>query len=501
MDLLANLALGFEAALTLQNLGYATLGVVLGTAIGVLPGLGPVPTIAMLLPLTYALPPETAVIMLAGIFYGSQYGGSTTSILVNIPGESSSVVTCLDGHKMARNGQAGLALATAALSSFFAGCVATVLLAAFAPTLASVAFKFGPAEYFSLMVLGLLGAVALAHGSVLQAICMILFGILLGLVGTDITSGGQRFTMGFSELFDGIEFVALAMGLFGLAEVIGNAGRQDDRQLVTKRVAGLWPSRKDLRRMSAPAIRGTALGSLLGLLPGGGATLSSFAAYALEKKVSRRPQDFGTGVLEGVAAPEAANNAASQTSFIPMLTLGLPSNAVMALMIGALMMHNIQPGPQVITTNPQLFWGLVASMWIGNVILVVLNLPMIFIWVKMLSIPYRYLYPSIILVSCVGVFSVTNDVFGVFMMAAFGAIGYILLRLDCEVAPMLLGFVLGQSLEAYFRRAMLISDGSLWVFLERPLSAVMLVLAAAIVVTFFIPTMTRKRTEVFQEAE
>lgn len=501
MDLLANLVLGFEAALTLQNLGYATLGVVLGTAIGVLPGLGPVPTIAMLLPLTYALPPESAVIMLAGIFYGSQYGGSTTSILVNIPGESSSVVTCLDGHKMARNGQAGLALATAALSSFFAGCVATVLLAAFAPTLAAVAFKFGPAEYFSLMILGLLGAVALASGSVLHAICMILFGILLGLVGTDITSGGQRFTMGFSELFDGIEFVALAMGLFGLAEVISNAGRQDDRQLVTKKLSGLWPSRKDLRRMMAPAARGTALGSLLGLLPGGGATLSSFAAYALEKRVSKRPRDFGTGVLEGVAAPEAANNAASQTSFIPMLTLGMPSNAVMALMIGALMLHNIQPGPQVITTNPQLFWGLVASMWIGNVILVVLNLPMIFVWVKMLSIPYRYLFPSIILISCFGVFSVTNDVFGVFMMAAFGAIGYILVRLDCEVAPMLLGFVLGQSLEAYFRRAMLISDGSLWVFVERPLSAAMLILAAAIVMTFFIPTMTRKRTEVFREAE
>ncbi|HWL68866.1 MAG TPA: tripartite tricarboxylate transporter permease, partial [Geminicoccus sp.] len=477
MELLDHLALGFQAALSLQNLMYATIGVVLGTAIGVLPGLGPVPTIAMLLPLTYALPPESAVIMLAGIFYGSQYGGSTTSILVNIPGESSSVVTCLDGHQMARKGRAGSALATAAIGSFFAGSVATVLVAAFAPTLSRLAFQFGPAEYFSLMLLGLIGAVALAHGSILRAVGMILVGVLLSLVGTDITSGGQRFTAGLAPLFDGIEFVALAMGLFGLAEVICNAGNPLHRELVTRKVSGLWPSRDDFRRMTPAILRGTTLGSVLGLLPGGGATLSSFAAYALEKKVSNRPKAFGTGVVEGVAAPESANNAAAQTSFIPMLTLGLPSNAVMALMIGALMLHNIQPGPQVISSNPTLFWGLVASMWIGNIILVVLNLPMIFIWVKILSVPYRYLYPSIIVISCIGVFSVTNDVFGVFLMAAFGAFGYLLARLGCEIAPMLLGFVLGQSLEAYFRRAMLISDGSFTVFFSRPLSAALLLMA------------------------
>ena len=499
MELLSHLALGFEAAFSLQNLTYATIGVILGTAIGVLPGLGPVPTIAMLLPLTYVLPPETAIIMLAGIFYGSQYGGSTTSILVNIPGESSSVVTCLDGHQMARNGRAGAALATAALGSFFAGTVATVLLATFAPLLSRIAFQFGPAEYFSLMLLGLVGAVSLAHGSVLRAIGMILVGILFSLIGTDITSGAQRFTGGFSHLSDGIEFVALAMGLFGLAEVIGNAGRAAHRELVTKELSRLWPTREDFRRLTPAVLRGTALGSFLGLLPGGGATLASFTAYALEKKISHRPQEFGQGAIEGVAGPEAANNAAAQTSFIPMLTLGLPSNAVMALMIGALMLHNIQPGPQVITSNPTLFWGLVASMWIGNVILVILNLPMIYIWVKVLSIPYRVLYPSVIVISCIGVFSVTNDVFNVFLMAAFGAFGYILVMLECEVAPMLLGFVLGQSMEAYFRRALLVADGSFSIFVTRPLSLALLVTAAAVLVLSALPAITRNREKVFQE--
>ena len=502
MDLLANLALGFQVALSLDNLTYATIGVVLGTAIGVLPGLGPVPTIAMLLPLTYTLPPEGALIMLAGIFYGSQYGGSTTSILINIPGESSSVVTCLDGHQMARMGRAGPALAAAALGSFFAGTVSTVLLAAFAPLLSRLAFQFGPAEYFSLMVLGLIGAVALAHGSILRAIGMILAGILLSLVGTDITSGGQRFTAGLSGLFDGIEFVALVMGLFGVAEIISNAGRSnDDRELVTKKVTGLWPSREDLRNMTPAILRGTALGSVLGLLPGGGATLSSFAAYALEKKVSKNSANFGKGAIEGVAAPESANNAAAQTSFIPMLTLGLPSNAVMALMLGALMLHNIQPGPQVITSNPSLFWGLVVSMWIGNGMLLILNLPMIFVWVKLLTVPYRFLYPSIIVISCIGVYSVSNDIFTIMLMAGFGVIGYLLLRLDCEIAPMLLGFVLGQSLEAYFRRALLVSDGSFSVFFVRPLSLTLLLIAAGIMIMFAVPAFTKKREEVFKEAE
>jgi putative tricarboxylic transport membrane protein len=500
MELLSHLALGFEAAFSLQNLLYATIGVVLGTAIGVLPGLGPVPTIAMLLPLTYVLAPETAIIMLAGIFYGSQYGGSTTSILVNIPGESSSVVTCLDGHQMARNGRAGAALATAALGSFFAGTVATILLATFAPFLSRIAFQFGPAEYFSLMLLGLISAIALAHGSILRAIGMTLVGILFSLVGTDITSGAQRFTGGFSNLFDGIEFVALAMGLFGLAEVISNAGRAAHRELVTRDLSRLWPTREDFRRLTPAVLRGTALGSFLGLLPGGGATLSSFTAYALEKKISNHPQEFGHGAIEGVAGPEAANNAAAQTSFIPMLTLGLPSNAVMALMIGALMLHNIQPGPQVITSNPTLFWGLVASMWIGNVILVILNLPMIYVWVKVLSIPYRLLYPSIIVISCIGVFSVTNDVFNVFLMAAFGALGYLFVMLECEVAPMLLGFVLGQSMEAYFRRALLVADGSFSIFVTRPLSLALLITAAAVVILFALPAMARKREMVFKES-
>ena len=501
MELLANLALGFQVALSLDNLTYAAIGVVLGTTIGVLPGLGPVPTIAMLLPLTYTLQPEGAIIMLAGIFYGSQYGGSTTSILVNIPGESSSVVTCLDGYQMARKGRAGPALAVAALGSFFAGTVTTLLLASFAPLLARLAFQFGPAEYFSLMLLGLIGAVALARGSILRAIGMILVGILLSLVGTDITSGGQRFTAGLPGLFDGIEFAALVMGLFGMAEIIGNAGRTNDRELVTKKITGLWPTREDFRRSTPAILRGTALGSVLGLLPGGGATLSSFAAYAIEKKVSKRGQDFGTGVIEGVAAPESANNAASQTSFIPMLTLGLPSNAVMALMLGALMLHNIQPGPQVIASNPTLFWGLVASMWIGNGMLLVLNLPMIFVWVKLLTVPYRYLYPSIVVISCIGVYSVSNDIFTVLLMAGFALIGYLLYRLDCEVAPMLLGFVLGQALEAYFRRALLVSDGNFSVFFVRPLSLTLLLIAAGVLVMFSVPAFTKKREEVFQEAE
>lgn len=501
MDLFANLTLGFQTAISLEGMFHALIGTLLGTAIGVLPGLGPVATIAMLLPLTYGLQPELALIMLAGIFYGSQYGGSTTSILVNIPGESASVVTCLDGHQMAKQGQAGTALATAAIGSFFAGTVSTFLIAGFAPVLAGIAFQFGPAEYFSLMVLGLIGAIALAHGSMIKAFGMILLGLLLGLVGTDVTSGGQRYTFGLSELFDGIDFVAVSMGLFGITEVITNAGAATDRNVLASRLHGLFPDRNDLRRMAPAILRGTALGSFLGLLPGGGATLSSFTAYAIEKKISRTPGAFGKGAIEGVAAPEAANNAASQTSFIPMLTLGIPGNAVMALMIGAMMMHNITPGPEVATTNPRLFWGLIVSMWFGNLVLLILNLPMIHVWIKLLSAPYRLLFPAIVVIACIGVYSVNNSTFGVLLLAVFGLGGYLLAQLGCEPAPLLLGFVLGPSMEEYFRRAMLIADGNVAVFVTEPLSAALLMLAVLILSLFTLPAVLRKREAAFVEKE
>ncbi|HVL09512.1 MAG TPA: tripartite tricarboxylate transporter permease, partial [Burkholderiaceae bacterium] len=387
MELFDNLALGFSTALTFQNLAYAFLGCILGTLIGVLPGLGPLATIAMLLPATYALPPVAALIMLAGIYYGAQYGGSTTAILVNLPGESSAVVTTLDGYQMARRGRAGVALATAGIGSFFAGCVATLILAAFAAPLAEVAFKFGPAEYFSLMVLGLIGAVVLASGSLVKAIGMIVLGLLLGLVGTDVNSGAARFSFDVPELTDGLSFVAMAMGVFGFAEIIANLEQKEKRETFLNAITSLYPTKEDFKRMIPAILRGTALGSALGILPGGGAALASFAAYSVEKKSSKHPEEFGKGAIEGVAGPESANNAAAQTSFIPLLTLGIPPNAVMALMVGAMTIHTIQPGPQVMTSNPSLFWGLIASMWIGNFILIILNLPMIGIWVKLLTVP------------------------------------------------------------------------------------------------------------------
>ena len=410
MDVLANLAVGFETALSLTNLAYCLVGVFLGTAIGVLPGLGPVTTIAMLLPVTFGLPPVSALIMLSGIYYGAQYGGSTTAILVNLPGESSSVVTALDGYQMARQGKAGPALATAAIGSFFAGTVATILLALFSPPLAELALKFGPAEYFSLMVLGLVASIVLAQGSLLHALGMVILGLLLGLIGTDVNSGIGRFTFGLPQLFDGIGFVILAMGVFGIGEIIANLEHESTRTVMIKRVTGLMPTREDLKRIAAPILRGTAIGSVLGILPGGGAMLASFASYSLEKRVSKNPGEFGQGAIEGVAGPESANNAGAQTSFIPMLTLGIPSNPVMALMIGALDLQGIQPGPGVMTQQPELFWGVIVSMWIGNLFLLVLNLPLIGLWVKMITIPYHLLYPAILIFSAIGVYSLNNAI-------------------------------------------------------------------------------------------
>ncbi|MCA3169973.1 MAG: tripartite tricarboxylate transporter permease, partial [Burkholderiales bacterium] len=452
MELLSNLELGFSTAFTLQNLFYCFIGVLLGTLIGVLPGIGPIATIAMLLPITYVLPPVAALIMLAGIYYGAQYGGSTTAILVNLPGESSSVVTCLDGYQMARKGRAGAALAIAGLGSFFAGTVATLILAAFAPVLSELAFKFGPAEYFSLMVLGLVGAVVLASGSLTKALAMIVLGLIIGLIGTDVNSGAQRFTFEIPELSDGIGFVIIAMGVFGFAEIISNLEQKEHREVFTSKVGSLMPNKEEFKRAAPAALRGTALGSILGVLPGGGALLSAFASYTLEKKLSKHPEEFGKGAPEGVAGPESANNAGAQTSFIPLLTLGIPPNAVMALMVGAMTIHNIQPGPQVMTSNPALFWGLIASMWIGNLMLIVLNLPLIGIWIKLLSVPYRVLYPAILLFCCVGVYSLNNNVFEVALTVLFGVVGWLFIKLKCEPAPLLLGFILGPLMEENLRR-------------------------------------------------
>ncbi|GLI25229.1 TctA family transporter [Xanthobacter flavus] len=499
MDLLDNLALGFSVALSLQNIFYCFVGALLGTLIGVLPGLGPVATIAMLLPLTFGLPPVSALIMLAGIYYGAQYGGSTTAILINLPGESSSVVTAIDGHQMARKGRAGAALATAALGSFFAGSVATLLLALFAPPLANLALQFGPPEYFSLMVLGLIASVTLASGSVVKAIAMIVLGLILGLSGQDIYTGTPRFTFDLPELSDGFDFVALAMGMFGISEIIRNLEDEHQRSLVAAKVKSLMLTKEEFKRIIAPVLRGTALGSFLGILPGGGAMLSSFASYSIEKKLSRHPQEFGRGAIEGVAGPESANNAGAQTSFIPMLTLGIPSNPVMALMIGALIIQGITPGPNVVTEKPDLFWGVIASMWVGNFMLVLLNLPLIGMWVKLLTVPYHVMFPAIIAFCCIGVYSVNNNVFDVYTMALFGLLGYALVKLDCEPAPLLLGFVIGPMLEEYLRRAMLISRGDPTVFVTRPISAVLLLLALAALVVVLLPSVQKGREEAFKE--
>jgi putative tricarboxylic transport membrane protein len=491
--------LGFTVVLTPWNLFYCLFGAVIGTLIGVLPGIGPAATIALLLPFTFNVPPVTALIMLAGIYYGSQYGGSTTSILVNIPGESSSVVTCLDGYAMARQGRAGPALAIAAMGSFFAGCVATVIICLLAPTLAELALKFGPAEYFSMMVLGLVGATMLAHGSLLKAIAMILLGLVLGLVGTDVNSGTRRFTFGISTLFDGIDFVVVVMGLFGLAEIMSSLDHEKKTGIVTTKVSGLLPTRSDLKASWKAVIRGTVLGSMLGILPGGGALLSSFASYALEKRIASDPSRFGKGAIEGVAGPESANNAGAQTSFIPMLTLGIPTNGVMALMLGAMMIHGIAPGPRVMVEKPDLFWGLIVSMWVGNLMLVILNLPLIGIWVRLLTVPYRFLYPAIVMFCCIGVYSLNNSIIDVAMATGFGIMGYILLKLDCEPAPLVLGFILGPMMEVYFRRAMVLSRGDFTVFFTQPISLTMLLAAAILLLMNIAPTVRHKREEVFQE--
>ena len=499
MELFGGLWLGLQTALTPTNMLYCLIGVFVGTLIGVLPGLGPAATVAMLLPASFVLPPVSALIMLAGIYYGAQYGGSTTSILVNLPGEASSIVTTLDGYQMALKGRAGVALATAAIGSFFAGTVTTVIIALFAPPLAGVALKFGPAEYFSLMVLGLVCSVVLASGSLLKAIGMIVVGLILGVIGTDVNSGAQRFTFGIRELMDGIGFVTVAMGMFGIGEIILNLEREGTAARKVLALSSFMPTREDWKRMIAPTLRGTFLGAGLGILPGGGALVASFAAYSMEKKVSKHAAEFGKGAIEGVAAPESANNAGAQASFIPMLTLGIPTSPVMALMIGAMIIQGVQPGPAVMTEQPALFWGVIVSMWIGNVMLLVLNLPMIGLWVRLCMVPYHLLYPAIIVFCSIGVFSLSNSQFDVYFLALFGFLGYVFAKLECEPAPMLLALILGPMMEEYLRRAMLMSRGNPMVFLSRPISCVILVVAVAALVAALLPAIRAKREEAFQE--
>ena len=500
MDVLfTNLALGFSVAFSLQNLGLAFIGCLIGTLVGVLPGIGPIATITMLLPITFGLEPVGALIMLAGIYYGAQYGGSTTAILVNIPGEVTAVVTTLDGHQMARQGRAGVALGIAAIGSFFAGCVATLVVAALAVPLTKVALLFGPAEYFSLMVAGLAFAVVLARGSIPKAIGMILAGVLLSTVGTDLDTGAERMTFGYPPLADGLDFAVLAMGLFGFAEVLRNLEHTEKRDVVKRAIGRILPGKDDLRRSVKPILRGSFLGAVLGILPGNGAVLGPFASYTVEKRLARDPGRFGRGAIEGVAGPEAANNAGAQTSFIPLLALGIPPNAVMALMVGAMTIHGIVPGPLVMVKSPRLFWGLIASMWIGNLMLLIINLPLVRIWVRFLDVPYRLMFPAILLFSCIGIYSVNNSTADVLMSAVLALVGYALTKLDFEMAPLLLGYVLGRLMEENLRRALAISRGQLAALVQRPLSGALLAVAVVVLALAVLPAIRRKREEVFTE--
>ncbi|WP_398472597.1 tripartite tricarboxylate transporter permease [Tardiphaga sp.] len=499
MDVFSALGHGFSVAATPLNILFCFIGAICGTLIGVLPGLGPVATISLLLPATYALDPVGAIIMLAGIYYGAQYGGSTTAILVNIPGESTSVVTAIDGYKMALQGRAGEALAIAAIGSFIAGCFGTVVIALLGPPLAMMAQKFASPDYFSLMVLGLVSAVVLANGSAFRAIAMIFLGLLLGMVGMDINTGEARMTFGLIELSDGINFVALVMGFFGVAEVISNLENVSQRIVNHTKINSIWPSLKVLRGAWGAVTRGTVLGTLFGVLPGGGATIASFSSYALEKRVSKTPERFGNGAIEGVAGPESANNAAAQTSFVPLLTMGIPTSATMALLVGALTLHGIAPGPTIISRQPDLFWGLIASMFIGNAMLVIINLPMIGLWVRLLNVPYRILYLVIAVICAIGVYSVNNSSFDVYMTIGFTALGYILRKLDAEPAPLLMGFVLGPMVEENFRRSLITSHGDPMVFLQRPISLALLLLSAALLISIVMPSISKRRQEVFQE--
>ncbi|BBK31549.1 TctA family transporter [Stella humosa] len=499
MEFLDNLALGFGVALSLQNLAYCFLGVLLGTLIGVLPGVGPLVTISMLLPITYGLSPVSSVIMLAGIYYGAQYGGSTTAILVNLPGETSSAVTCLDGYQMARKGRAGVALAIAALSSFVAGCIGTALIVGLGVPLAGWALRFGAEDYFALMLLGLVAASVLTHGDLMKALAMVVLGLLVGLVGTDVNSGAERYTFGLPELADGIGFTVLAVGIFAVSEVVSNLEQKERREIFTRNIGGLMPAWADIKASILPTLRGTAIGAFFGILPGTGPSISSFSAYMVEKRLARDPSRFGQGAIEGVASPEAANNAAAQTAFIPMLTLGIPGTATMALILGALVMNGVQPGPSVMTRSPELFWGVIASMFVGNAMLVALNLPLVGIWVRLLTIPYRWLFPAIILFCALGNYSLNNSAIDVYLCAAVGVLGYVFAKLKCPPAPLILGYVLGPMMEENVRRALLLSEGDLSIFVRSPISASLLVVSALLLVTMILPAIRRKKEQAYSE--
>ena len=496
MELFHNLIFGYSVALSLQNLLYCFIGVLLGTLIGVLPGIGPLATIAMLMPITFSISPVAALIMLAGIFYGAQYGGSTTAILVNLPGETSSVVTCIDGYQMARQGRAGPALAIAAIGSFFAGSICTLVIAMFGPPIAEMALKFNSPEYFSLMLMGLVTAAVLAHGDMLKSLAMVVMGLLLGIVGTDVDSGVKRFSFDVLELADGIGFVVIAVGVFAVGEIVSNLGDPEVRLVFTSKVKGLFPTKEDMKQSIFPILRGTALGAFFGVLPGTGPAIASFSSYMVEKKVAKDPSRFGKGAIEGVAGPEAANNADAQCKFIPMLTLGIPASGTMALMLGALMIHGIAPGPTVMTQRPDLFWGLIASMWVGNLMLVVLNLPLIGLWVSLLKVPYRLLFPAIMVFSAIGIFSLNNSPFELYLTAVFGLIGFMWMKLDCPPAPMLLGFVLGPMLEENLRRALVISRGDPTVFVTRPISLAFVIATVLILIMMAAPAIRKRRGDI-----
>ncbi|MBV8746761.1 MAG: tripartite tricarboxylate transporter permease [Xanthobacteraceae bacterium] len=496
MELFQQLIFGFGVALTWQNLLYCLIGVSVGTLIGVLPGIGPLGTIAILLPITFNVAPVGALIMLAGIYYGAQYGGSTTAILVNLPGETSSVITCIDGYQMARQGRAGPALAIAAIGSFFAGTVGTLLIALFGPPLAEVALEFAAPEYFALMLMSLVAAAVLAQGDMAKSIAMVALGLLLGIVGRDVNTGIERYSFGITELSDGIGFIVVAVGMFAMGEIIANLGEPEERTVFAAKVTHLFPTWDDIKRSTGPILRGTALGSFFGVLPGTGPAIASFSSYMLEKKLAADPSRFGRGAIEGVAGPESANNADAQCKFIPMLTLGLPASGVMALMLGALTIQGIQPGPEVMTQRPELFWGLVASMWIGNLMLVVLNLPLIGLWVKLLTVPYRLLFPAIMAFSAIGIYSVNNSSFEIYLTALFGVLGFVWSKLGFPPAPLLLGFVLGPMMEENLRRAMLMAKGDPSVFVTRPISLAFIIITIGILVVMIAPAVRKRRAEI-----
>jgi len=499
MDFLQHLGLGAAVALTASNMLYCFIGCLVGTLIGVLPGLGPIATISILLPITFGLDPIGALIMLAGIYYGAQYGGSTTAILLRIPGEANSVVTVIDGYAMAEQGRAGIALGIAAIGSFIAGCIATLFIAAVGSPLATIAIRFSAASYFSLMLMGLVFAVTLSHGSVVKSLAMTILGLLLSTIGTDIaTAGTRRLTFGSEYLDSGINFSLLAMGLFGIGEILKNLGQTEEAESTTAGIGRILPSWSDIRNSLGAILRGTGIGMFLGILPGSGAVISPFASYSVEKRISRTPEKFGHGAIQGVAGPESANNAAAQTCFIPLLTLGLPASAVMALMIGAMTLQGITPGPNVMNSRPDLFWGMIVSMWVGNLFLIIINLPLVRVWVALLKVPYRILFPAIIVFCCMGAYTINNSTDDVMMLAVFGLLGFAFSKFSFEPAPLLLGFVLGSMIEDNLRRSLIMSQGDMAVFFKEPLSLALLIITAILLIFTISPKLRTNRNNIFQ---